>query len=426
MKTNRRWRIVILPAAAVLSLAAGAPEFEPGATFKASQVLPAKFAKGPHHTVDEAVKADGYYQQFHIKSDFGDVDAEGRTVLRTRVLEVDALARLSEVSKSEVFVKAAGNAVLNVGKGVAAAVTKPEETAKGIGAGVKRVGVNIGRKSKRAADSVTTDDKKPEGEEKSSEGKALDSAGGAANSVLGVNGAARRWAQKLQVDPYTSNPVLHKALVDVGKIDAAGSIVTKVVVPIPMVVSTTSTVGNLVWSKDPEEVRKTNETRLTELGASKEIAKRFLTNGNFTLTSQTRFIGALHAVKPKGAADYVDAAAGSEDERDALFFVESAEMLAGMHKAEPVTAILEDSRALVAKSGTRAAVLLPLDWVRWTEAVQKGGLEISDRAKKELGASALEVRVSGATSPAAKQGLGAQGFAIKERVVAGLTIPPAD
>jgi hypothetical protein len=410
---------------AALCLAAG-PAYEPEASFKASQILPAKILKGPHHAVEEAVKGEGYYQEFHIKSPFGDVDAEGRTVLHTRVSEADALARLSEVSKSEIFAKAAGTAVLNVGKGVASAVADPKATAQGVGAGVKRFGTNLGRKTKRAADNVTKDDKKPEGEKKQTDEKALDAAGGAANSVFGVNAAARKWAQKLGVDPYTSNPVLHKALVDVGKIDSAGSIITKVVVPVPMVVSTTSTVGNLVWAKDPEEVRKTNEARLTELGASKQVASAFLINGNFTLTSQTRLIAALHAVKAKGAADYVDAAAEAENERDALFFVESAEMLAGMHKAEPVSEVLTDSRAMVAKSGTRAVVLLPVDWVRWTEALEKAGHEIAGRAKQELGATALELRVSGSSTKAARDGLAAQGWTVKDKVVAGLTITPAD
>jgi hypothetical protein len=418
-------RVLIVPAA-TLCLAAVPAAYEPGKTFKASDVLSAKVLKGPHHTIAEDVSAEGYYQRFHIKSDFGEVDAEGRTVLRTRVAEVGALAQLSEVSKSEIFMKAAGGAVLNVGKGVVGVVTNPEATVKGIGGGIKRMGVNLGRKGKRAADSATKDDKKPEGPPQKTEDKALDAAGGAANSVFGVNSAARRWAQKLHVDPYTSNPVLHKALVDVGKIDSAGSIATKVIIPIPPVVSTTATVGNLVWAADPEEVRKTNEARLTELGVTKQVASRFLVNGNYTLTSQTRFIGALHQVKPKGGADYVDAAAEAEDEREALFFVESAEMLVGMHKAEPVSAILEDSRAMVAKSGTRAAVLLPVDWVRWTEALQKGGQEIAGRAKQELGAGVLEVRVSGTATPAARQGLAEYGWTVKERVVAGLTMPPAD
>jgi hypothetical protein len=340
-------------------------------------------------------------------------------VLRTRVSEVGALARLEDVSKTEVFVRAAGGAVLNVGKGVAGVVTNPVGTVKGVGRGLKRLGVNLGRMARRAAGSVTKGDE-PAGE------KALDAAGGAASSVLGVNRAARNWARKLGVDPYTTNPVLHDALVDVGRIDAAGSIATAVVVPIPPVASMTATVGGLVWGADPEELRKTNEARLAELGVPKDAASRYFLNRNYTLTSQTRFIAALHAVKAPGCAGYVDAASEAGDEREALFFVESAELLAGLHGGEPVAAVLGDSRALVAKTGRRAVALLPLDWLRWTERLQKDSREIAARARRELGAAKLEARVSGTVTPSARAGLAAAGWTVKERATAGLSIPPAE
>lgn len=404
-----------------LSLVAGAADFEPPATFQASKILSAGLVKGPHHTVAEAVKADGFYQEFHIASSYGEMDAEGRTVLKTRLVEVDALARLDEVSKGEVFAKAAGGAVLNVGKGVSAVVKDPEGTAKGIGAGVKRFGTNLGRKGKSAAESATAD--KPEGEKKST----TEAAESAALSVVGVNGAARKWAQKLNVDPYTTNKALHDALVSVGKIDSAGSIAAKVVVPIPMVVSTTATVGGLVWGKDPQEVQKINETRLAELGLSKEAAGSFLKSPTFTLTNLTRFIGALHSVKAPGCADYVAAAAESKTERDALFFVESAELLAGLHKKAPVSAILEDSRAMIAKGGGGLVIaVLPLDYIRWTEPLAKSVIEIAGRARKELGATSLEVNVMGTTSAAAKAGFLAAGWKVNEGVKAGLLFLPAE
>jgi hypothetical protein len=408
--------ITIVPGAVALMLAAAGPAFEPAPTFQASRILPADLLKGPHFTVSEEVKAEGVYQVFEIVSDFGNIEAEGRTVLRTRVREVGALARLSEVSKGEIFAKAAGGAVLNVGKGVASVVKDPEGTAKGIGGGLKRFGVNLGRKAKRTADSVTHDDKKAGESGESTGDKALDAAGGAANSVFGVNGAARKWAQKLGVDPYTTNPVLHKALVDVGKIDTAGSIATKIVLPVPVLVSSTATIGGLVWSKDPEELRKINEARLAEVGVSKAGASRYFVNGNYTLTMQTRLIAALHEVKVKGCADYVDTAADADDEREALFFVESAEWLAGMNKAEPVSALLSDSRAIVAKVGTRAVALLPVDWVRWTEEIQRVTSEFAARAKPELGATALEMRITGTATEAAKARLRSEGWTVKEHV----------
>jgi hypothetical protein len=409
-----------------LAAAVLAADYEAPAIQKASQVLPANVAKGPHYSVADEVKSDGFFQEFRVVSEFGEIAAEGRTVLKTRINEVGALARLSEVSKTEVFAKAAGGAVLKVGKGVASVVKDPEGTVKGIGGGVKRMGVNLGRKAKRGADAATSDDKKPEGEAKSAEGKALDAAGGAANSVLGINASARKWAQQLGVDPYTTNPVLHDALAEIGKIDAAGGIITKVVVPIPPVVSTTASVGGLVWSADPEALLKRNEANVAALGTSKDVAARFFRNGNYTPTTRTRLVDALSAVKAKGCADYVDAAAEAADEREALFFVESAELLAALHKAQPVSAVLEDSRALVAKSGTAAVALLPFDQLLWTERTAKAAGEIAGRARAELGASALEIRLAGGASAAAKQGLTAAGWQVKEGVTSGLAVPPAD
>ncbi len=360
MRTSIPW------SAALFTIAVAGSGFEPAATFRASQILPASLVKGPHHTVLEEVKADGYYQEFHIQSDFGAMEAEGRTVLRTRLTEVDALARLSEVSKTETFARAAGGAVLDVGKGVAAA------------------------------------------------------------SVFGVNGAARAWAKKLGVDPYTTNPVLHQALVDMGRIDAAASIVVKIVVPIPALVATTATVGDLVWEADPEAVRKENERRVDELGVSKEAAHRFFVNGNYTLTSQTRLIAALHTVAVPGCGDYLDAASEATEEREALFFVESAEMLTGLGNADRVSAILADSRTIVAKTGTQAVALFPFDWLRWTESLKASAVEIGGRARQELGARTLVVRLSGKATPAAKAGLAAAGWTVKDGVVAGLRVPPAE
>jgi hypothetical protein len=99
------------------------------------------------------------------------------------------------------------------------------------------------------------------------------------------------------------------------------------------------------------------------LGVSEEIAAKFLQNDAFTLTEQTRFVSALQAVKAKGLADYVDAAHEAKTPREALFFVESAEMLKRQHGEGAVHSVLTDSRAMVGLSGGRAVALLPLDYL---------------------------------------------------------------
>jgi hypothetical protein len=302
---------------------------------------------------------------------------------------------LQEVSKSKVFLEAAGQSLVKVGTGVVNVVAEPTETAKGVGSGVKRFGVNLGRRAKRTAESVTADDPKPE-DEAADKGGTTDAAAGAAKSVLGVNAAMRRWAQKVGADPYTTNPVLRKALDGIAQVDVAGGLATKIVVPIPGVVSTTASVGGLVWGKDPEELRKINEARARELKAPEEGTKAFFRNKALTLTSQTRLIAALHAVRVPGCGDYVASAAEAQHEREALFFVESAEMLQKLHETKKVASVLTDSRTLVAKLASGEAVaLLPVDWVRQTAAASAALREMGERAKAELGATSLRIALTG-------------------------------
>jgi hypothetical protein len=405
---------------AAIALAQG--PYEGPASFKASQVAPKSLLKGPHFTVKEEVPTPGYFHDFEITSDYGAMTAEGKSLLTMRVHEIDALTRLDDVSKTEVFVKAAGTSVLNVGKGVANVVTDPEGTAKGIGGGLKRFGTNLGRKAKRTADSasdeVKGDNKSKEGEpEKSTGDKAADAGTGAAKSVFGVNAAVRRWAQKLRVDPYTSNQVLKKALTDVAEIDAAGGIAAKVVVPIPAVVSGTANVGGLVWGKDPEELLKMNEQRVAELGADKISTSTFFKNKAFTPSYQTRFVAALHAVKVPGCGAYVERADEAENERQVVFFTESAELLQRFHAKTPVESVLPDSLALVAKTKDgRAVTLLALDWIRWSESFEKSAKEIADRAKSELKVGKVELHTTGRVSDRAKQQLQALGFTVVENL----------
>lgn len=395
--------------------------YEGPTTFKASEILPKSWQKSTHFQVKPDVPTPGYFHEFEITSEFGNLSAEGRSLLNMRLHEIDALARLQEVSKSEVFLKAAGNSVLNVGKGVANVVVDAGGTAKGLGGGVKRFGTNLGRKAKRttesAVDSVTSEDQPGSGPEKSTTDKAAEAGTGAAKSVLGVNAAVRRWAQKLRVDPYTSNQVLKKALTDVAEIDAAGNIAAKVVVPIPTVVGATANVGDLVWGKDPEELLKMNEQRVAALGTDEKAAKAFFKNKAFTPSYQTRFIDALYAVKVPGCGEYVDRAEDAENERHVVFFTESAELLKRFHATTPVTAILRDSRAVVAKTQDgRAVVLLAVDWVRWSESFAASLKEIAERAESELKVDRRELHLTGRVSERAKREMAALGFTVVENL----------
>jgi len=376
------------------------PADEPPPRLTASAVLDPAVRQGPHHRVDEDIATEGYFHRFGVTSTFGPFEAIGRSQLAVRLHEIQALAALQDVSKTEVFLAAAGQSVVRIGQSAAAVVTDPVASAKNLGDGIKRFGVNLGRRTQRAVASASDD------------GAPAPAGGGAAGSILGVTSAARRWAQKVGVDPYTTNPVLRQALTDIAKVDAAGSIATKVVVPVPQLVGMTSTVGGLVWGSDPEEVRKVNEQRLRELSVPKPAVAALSANSWFTLTYQTRLIAALHAVAVAGVADYVQSAAGASSEREALFFVESAEMLQQRHGKRPVTGVLADSRAMVAAGGDAIEILLPLDWIGMTAATQSALQDIGRRAPGELGPGRLVIVTTGRVSTRAQREIASAGWVI--------------
>ncbi|MCM2255213.1 MAG: hypothetical protein NDJ94_06035 [Vicinamibacteria bacterium] len=380
-------------------------------------------AQGAGYRVADPVDASGWLYRFDFRTDYGDVVVDGLSMLDVRLGELEALKQLDQVSRAEVFARAAGGAVVDVGRSVAAAVKDPAATASGVGAGLKRFGVNLGRKAKRVADDVkdaatTTEEERAAAVEnpdtRSSEEKAGDVAGSVANSVLGVNKAARRWAQKLGVDPYTTNPVLARALLAFARVDVAGTIAARIVVPIPAIAGTTAGVGNLVWGKDPEALLKLNEARAAELKVAPAVAHALWRNEAFSLTLQTRLIAALHAVKPDSAGSFVESAVEADSEAAARFFVESAEMMQRLDEDLPVAAVLPDTRALVVRSGGTALVLLPVDHVRWTDAFAAQAREVAQRSRAELRTSRVELRVSGTVSALARKQLGALGYVVRE------------
>jgi len=84
--------------------------FESPPTFQASKILPADILSGPNHRVDERVANDGVMNLYTIDSPFSAFTANSNTELWIRVGEIDAIAKLVEVSRSEQFAKGVGKA----------------------------------------------------------------------------------------------------------------------------------------------------------------------------------------------------------------------------------------------------------------------------------------------------------------------------
>ena len=84
---------------------------------------------------------------------------------------------------------------------------------------------------------------------KSTAGKAVAATGELVKDIVGVNFAMRSWAQKLRIDPYTRNTVLHNELRDVAQYDAGGRFSTKLVPAgaVGLALGATATADDLIW-----------------------------------------------------------------------------------------------------------------------------------------------------------------------------------
>jgi hypothetical protein len=79
--------------------------YEQPAVLSAARLL-GREAAGPAYRVREQVPTDGYMAHFTIDSDYGEFRCIGTAQARARIKELDAIRKLVEVSKGDLFAKA--------------------------------------------------------------------------------------------------------------------------------------------------------------------------------------------------------------------------------------------------------------------------------------------------------------------------------
>jgi hypothetical protein len=117
---------------------------------KASEFAPPALLKGPFHTVDENITVAGAQPNFTIRSKYGTWEARGREMLVIRVSELPAFEQLEKVSKSDEFMKSAGNAIVAPVKAVGTFVESPTQTTGNIFSGIGLIATRIGRVAEQA------------------------------------------------------------------------------------------------------------------------------------------------------------------------------------------------------------------------------------------------------------------------------------
>src|SRR5438093_435471 len=174
------------------------PVFEELPELKASEILKPELLKAPHYMVREPVPTGSGMNQFTIDSDFGVFEADGNEMLIQRLKEIDAIARLRDVSRTDAFKKslvAAAKSPLNSAKNIA---RDPAQAISNVPKGIMKF---LGR-AKETVQNVGKGSGEDEGE------------GSRLKDVMGYSDKKRKIALQMGIDPYSTNTVLQKEVDD--------------------------------------------------------------------------------------------------------------------------------------------------------------------------------------------------------------------
>ena len=395
-----------------ISTPTNASDYEELPELKASEILRPDILQGPNHKVREEVSTYTGANRFIIDSTFGVFEAEGNEMLLRRVNEINAIAQLKEVSRTDAYKNALVTAAKSQLAAVKNIVTDPVNTITNVPKGLMkfmgRAGERvkgIGKKREPAADE-----------------------GSRVQNVIGFTAAKRKVALSLGVDPYSSNDALQRELDGITWATFAGGLTFKAAtMPIGggagaalTVTGLSNTFESALQDKSPADLKMMNRKLLLEMGTSAADTDALLKNTAFSPSEETAFVlnlKSMDGVTDRGAFVAV-AAKNSSSESDAIFCIETAELMATLHqKGNPLARItvVNDFPVCVAKDGT-TVVALQWDSAAWTARADNFAQSVKAQGKEK---SNYLVALSGVVSPRLRQELESRGFRVQDHVAPG-------
>jgi hypothetical protein len=411
---------LLAAAAATTTRAATEPPkagFETVPSLPGAELVPAALLTGPLHSVAEPVALEGFFGRYVIESKFGTFSVLGASMLGVRVNELHAIEALQKVQTSQAFQDSLARAAQAPVQLVQSAFTNPVGTVENIGQGFGNVLGRVGFLARSGAQSVadSTSGAAPaaSGLPPAPAGEAMPSA--FTGDPFGYNKARRDWARQLNIDPYTSNPVLRPLLDNASAASFAGSFAVNTAIGAVsmganLVVGFDTDVRDAVWNQPPVDLARQNESRLLAMGVSGRTTRDFLRNRWFTPSLQTALAVAMAKMGGiAGAESVIQVASRVQGETHVRFFVQSVRMLGQYDGKEARLTKLRMSGMVpvgVADDGTLVAAAA-IDYAYW----DKAAAEFAQR--KELKAKRRVLLIAGAASEQARQAFGKKGWLLR-------------
>jgi hypothetical protein len=396
-------------------VASGQTAFDPPEGRSVSDVVPPALLYGPHYRVGPTVRTFAFMNQYSVTSDFGAFAPPSDARLRRLVREIAAIAELEKIHQSDAFAKATVEAGKGAVQGAQNLIADPVATISAMPEAVFSIFGRVSEAAKRAGRSKYED--------------------GVAQNLLAVSSFKREFAQKLDVDVYSSNEVLQKELNSVAWASAAGnltlgaaSMVTgSVVLQAASGLRTLERAKSIVNALPPTELSRRNREALRQMGVPNLVTDRFLQNPLLSPRHQTVIVEGMKVLRGvPGRSAFIQYAARADSEDAALLFQEMAELLAGYHRIvlpiQRIDIYLNVPVAYTAKGA--AVVLLPIDRLLWTERTSGIAASLGRAIPQPQPVQHVEVWMTGDASARAHEGLQQLGIVLVEHV--GKPLPLLD
>jgi len=400
----------LILAGSAVAHAQAPPGYETEPVLNAKDLATPELLQGPHFTVDPSVPVKGFIERFTIRSSYGTFQANGLHMLPIRVNEVEALAKLDDLSKTKEFVTAAGKAIARPVTSTVNMLVHPVDTITGFPDGVARLFGRIKLGGERVYQAATAPGQG--GSERAAE--ASKRVGMATINALGFEKERRDLAKSLGVDPYTTNTVLSEKLTDAAWVAFSGRFMiqtaTSILVPYSMAMSAVTITNSTVYDTPPGDLVNNATVIFGETGASEAQVQALVQNPQYSLSVLTALamgIQRLQGVPGRDAVVIFAAAAQTQDE--VRFVAGAVNMLARYHEAVAPLAQLSAPGPILGRTVAGALVLAgPVDYVSWLERLGRAA------NRPDLQAPEKVAFLSGRMSPLAQKEFTKRGWKIFE------------
>jgi hypothetical protein len=389
---------------------------EAQASYEAEPVLNAKdlatpdLLKGPHFTVDPKVPVKGFLERFTIRSTYGTFEANGLRMLPIRVNEVEAIAKLDELSRTKEFADAAGRAIARPVTSTVNMLVHPVDTITGFPDGVARLFDRIKLGSERVYQAATAPGQS--GGERATE--ASKRVGMATITALGFEKERRDLAKSLGVDPYTTNSVLSEKLTNAAWVAFSGRFViqtaTSILVPYSMAMSAVTITNTSIYDTPAADLINADTAIFNETGATEQQVQALMQNQQYSLTVLTDLALAIRRLQGVPGRDAVVIfAAAARTQVETRFMAGAVGMLARYHEAvTPIVQISAPGPILGRTANGTLVVPMPVDYISWTERVARFPQRPDIQAPEHVGF------ISGRLSPLANKEFTKRGWKLYE------------